>query len=154
MVRNLLLALGLVAGLSAWLAHGAADAADPAFCGKYASDAMKAVSQANYLKCGFKGPRWTGDKKNHLAWCLFVPSGAAKFETDARANDLKLCTCQWYADQTMVQIAMNIAKKCKFTGLRWLDSKKAHYNWCFNANPPFSAMQNEMDIRKKMLKGC
>jgi hypothetical protein len=36
----------------------------------------------------------------------------------------------------------------------WLDSKKAHYNWCFNANPPFSAMQNEMDIRKKMLKGC
>jgi len=30
MVRNLLLALGLVAGLSAWLAQGAADAADPA----------------------------------------------------------------------------------------------------------------------------
>ena len=33
-------------------------------------------------------------------------------------------------------------------------SKKAHYDWCFNANSPFSAMLNEIDIRKKMLKGC
>jgi hypothetical protein len=64
------------------------------------------------------GPRWTGNKNNHLAWCLFVPPGAAQFETDARAKDLKFCTCQWYADQTMVQIAMNIAMKCNFTGLR------------------------------------
>ena len=68
-------------------------------------------------------------------------------------GQLKLCTCQWYADQTMVQ-TMNIANKCKFAGLRWLESKKAHYDWCFNANPPFNAMLNEIDIRKKMLKGC
>jgi hypothetical protein len=54
----------------------------------------------------------------------------------------------------MVQIATNIADKCGFTGLRWLESKQAHYDWCFNMNPPFSAIQNELDIRKKTLKGC
>lgn len=154
MARNLLLALGLLIGLGAVLAYGAANAADPVFCGKYVSDAVKAVSAANHLKCGFKGPRWGKEKGGHMAWCLIVPPNIAQSETDARAGQLKLCTCQWYADQTMVQIAMNIANKCKFTGLRWLDSKKAHYDWCFNANPPFSAMLNEIDIRKKMLKGC
>ena len=109
---------------------------------------------AKHLKCGFQGPRWNNDKTSHMAWCLFVPQNIALSETDARSANLKLCTCQWYADQTMVQIAMNIANKCGFTGLRWLDDKKAHYDWCFNVNPPFSAMSNEIDIRKKMLKGC
>jgi hypothetical protein len=66
-----------------------------------------------------------------MAWCLFVPQNVAQSETDARATKLKLCTC---ADQTMVQIATNIANKCGFTGLRWLESKQAHYDWCFNAN--------------------
>ena len=154
MVRNILLGFAVIAGLCACLVSGAAHAGDPIFCGKYTSDAMSAVSQAKYLKCGFVGSRWTNEKNNHMAWCLFVPTSAAKFETDARAKELKFCTCKWYADQTMVQVAINIAKKCKFTGTRWLDSKKAHYEWCANFNPPFSALQNEIDIRKKMLKGC
>ena len=154
MYRYLLLALGLLAGLGAYLASGAANAADPVYCGQYTSDAMKSVLLAKHLKCGFQGPRWNNDKTSHMAWCLFVPQNIAQSETDARSADLKLCTCQWYADQTMVQIAMNIANKCGFTGLRWLDDKKAHYDWCFNVNPPFSAMSNEIDIRKKMLKGC
>jgi hypothetical protein len=154
MYRYLLLALGLLAGLGAYLASGAANAADPVYCGQYTSDAIKSVLLAKHLKCGFQGPRWNNDKTSHMAWCLFVPQNIAQSETDARSADLKLCTCQWYADQTMVQIAMNIANKCGFTGLRWLDDKKAHYDWCFNVNPPFSAMSNEIDIRKKMLKGC
>ena len=154
MFRNLLLALGLLAGLGACLTSGAVNAADPVYCGQYTSEALKSVLLAKHLKCGFQGPRWNNDKGSHMAWCLFVPQNVAQSETDARAANLKLCTCQWYADQTMVQIAMNIANKCGFTGLRWLDDKKAHYDWCFNANPPFSAMTNEIDIRKKMLKGC
>jgi len=154
MYRYLLLALGLLAGLGAYLASGAANAADPVYCGQYTSDAIKSVLLAKHLKCGFQGPRWNNDKTSHMAWCLFVPQNIAQSETDARSANLKLCTCQWYADQTMVQIAMNIANKCGFTGLRWLDDKKAHYDWCFNVNPPFSAMSNEIDIRKKMLKGC
>jgi hypothetical protein len=130
------------------------NAADPVYCGHYTSDAIKSVLLAKHLKCGFQGPRWNNDKGSHMAWCLFVPQNIAQSETDARAANLKLCTCQWYADQTMVQIAMNIANKCGFTGLRWLENKQAHYYWCFNSNPPFSAMTNEIDIRKKMLKGC
>lgn len=154
MYRYLLLALGLLAGLGAYLASGAANAADPVYCGQYTSAAIKSVLLAKHLKCGFQGPRWNNDKTSHMAWCLFVPQNIAQSETDARSANLKLCTCQWYADQTMVQIAMNIANKCGFSGLRWLDDKKAHYDWCFNVNPPFSAMSNEIDIRKKMLKGC
>ena len=114
MARNLLLALGLLIGLGAVLAYGAVNAADPVFCGNV-SDAVKAVSAANHLKCGFKGPRWGKEKGGHMAWCLFVPPNIAESETDARAAQLKVCTCQWYADQTMVQIAMNIANKCSFT---------------------------------------
>ena len=85
MARNLLLALGLLVGLGAVLADGAANAADPVFCGKYVSDAVKAVSAANHLKCGFKGPRWGKDKGGHMAWCLIVPPNIAQSETDARA---------------------------------------------------------------------
>jgi hypothetical protein len=85
---------------------------------------------------------------------MLVDSNLAHSESDARAAELKQCTCNWYADHTMVQIAMNIANKCGFTGLRWLESKQVHYDWCFNMNPPFSAMENEIDIRKKMLNGC
>jgi len=154
MYRNLLVVLGLLAGLGASLTSSAVNAADPVYCGQYTSDAMKSVLLAKHLKCGFQGPRWNNDKASHMAWCLFVPQNIAQSETDARSANLKLCTCQWYADQTMVQIAMNIANKCGFTGLRWLDDKKAHYDWCFNVNPPFSATSNEIDIRKKMLKGC
>ena len=43
MFRNLLLALGLLIGLGAYLAGGAVNAADPLFCGKYTSDALKSV---------------------------------------------------------------------------------------------------------------
>ena len=154
MVRKCLLTSGLAFILVAFAANSAANAADPVFCAKYANDAEHSVQLAKHIKCGFQGPRWTKDQAPHMAWCLLMPPNVAQSESDARATELKLCTCQWYADQTMVQIATNIADKCGFTGLRWLESKQAHYDWCFNMNPPFDAMQNEIDIRKKMLKGC
>ncbi|HEX2446866.1 MAG TPA: hypothetical protein VHK26_01595 [Methyloceanibacter sp.] len=154
MYRRRVLGFGVVFAFFAIAAIHAASAADPTYCAKYASDAEKAASLAKKLGCGFQGPRWGMDKGPHMAWCLLVDPKLAHSETEARSADLKLCSCQQYADQTMVQVAINIAKKCGFTGLRWLDNKKAHYNWCFNANPGLKAMQNEIDIRKQMLKGC
>ena len=41
----------------------------------------------------------------------------------------------------MVQVATNTAKKWGFTGLRWLDDKKAHYDWCANFKPGMDAMR-------------
>lgn len=154
MSRKCLLIFGLMIALGALAANSAAQAADPVYCTKYANDADKSVKLAIHLKCGFQGPRWTKGTSPHFAWCLIVDQGLAQSESDARAADLKQCTCEWYANQTMVQVATNIANKCGFTGLRWLEDKKAHFDWCFNANPPFSAMENEIDIRRKMLKGC
>ena len=154
MSRTFLLTLGLLLGLGALLTNGAATAGDPVFRNKYANDAEKSVQLAKHLKCGFQGPRWIKEKSAHMAWCILVDPNLAHSESNARAAELKQCTCTWYADHTMVQIAMNIANKCGFSGLRWLESKQAHYDWCFNMNPPFSAMDNEIDIRKKMLNGC
>ena len=152
MYRVGLLALGLIFTVGAVAIPGA-KAADPGFCKKYANEAEQSVSFAKALKCGFQGPRWVGGKGPHFSWYLLVDKGLAQSETDARRADLKACTCQWYADQPMVQIAMNTAKKCGFNGLRWLDDKTAHYNWCFNANPGIAAMKSELSIRKKMLNG-
>jgi hypothetical protein len=154
MARSVLLVSGLLAGLAAMLALGTADAADPAFCGKYSSEALKSVQAAKQLKCGFGGPRWNNNQGLHMGWCLASPPQAAHFESAARASALKLCTCDWYANHTMVQVWRNIAEKCGFGGVRWLESRKAHYEWCKNVNPPFHALKNELDIRKKMLKGC
>jgi hypothetical protein len=90
----------------------------------------------------------------HLAWCLIVDETLAQSEADARASELQDCTCHWYADQTMVQIASNIANKCGFTGLLRLDAKQAHFDWCAKMNPGMNAMKNEIKIRDGRLKGC
>jgi hypothetical protein len=131
-----------------------ARAADPVFCGKYANNADKAVKLAKQLKCGFQGLRWGKGTSGHLAWCLIVDETLAQSEADARASELQDCTCHWYADQTMVQIASNIANKCGFTGLRWLDDKQAYFDWCSKMNPGMNAMKNEIKIRDGMLKCC
>jgi hypothetical protein len=154
MSRRCALAISLITALGLLAAQGSARAADPLFCEGYAKDASKSVKLAIHLNCGFQGPRWIKDPNAHKFWCLIADQKTAQGETDARATELKACTCQWYADQTMVQIATNIAKKCGFTGLRWLDDKKAHHDWCANFNPSLDAMMNEIEIRKTMLKGC
>jgi hypothetical protein len=154
MGRRCALVLSLLAVFGLFAPGDFARAADPAFCGKYANDADKSATLAKQLKCGFSGPRWAKNPSGHLAWCLIVDEKLAQSETDTRAKDLKDCTCQWYADQTMVQIATNIANKCGFTGLRWLDDKQAHYDWCFKMDPGLDAMKSELKIRKDLLKGC
>ena len=154
MSRRRQLILGLIFTLAAFAANDVARGADLAFCNKYANQADKSVKLAKQLKCGFQGPRWAKGTSGHIAWCLIVDQALAQLEADARAKDLKDCTCDWYADQTMVQIATNIANKCGFTGLRWLDDKQAHHDWCFNMNPGLDAMKSEIKIRDQMLKGC
>ena len=87
-------------------------------------------------------PRWGSDINGHRLWCLIADqNNTAQAETDNRAKDIEKCTCQWYADQTMVQVATNTAKKWGFTGLHWLDDKKAHYDWCANFKPGMDAMR-------------
>jgi hypothetical protein len=147
-------AFGLIFVIAAFAANHVARAADPLFCNQYANQADKSAKLAKQFKCGFQGPRWGKGTSGHLAWCLIVDQGLAQSEADIRATELKPCICHWYADNTMVQIATNIANKCGFTGLRWIDNKQAHYDWCFNQNPGLDAMKSEMKIREGMLNGC
>ena len=90
-----------------------------------------------------------------MAWCLFVPQNIAQSETDARAAQPEalhvpmVCRPDHGADRH----EHRQQKRLHRPALR-LENKQAHYDWCFNSNPPCSAMTNEIDIRKKMLKGC
>jgi hypothetical protein len=153
MSRRYVLVVSLIA-VGLFAPTNPAPAADPGFCDGYAKEASQKVKLNNKLKCGFQGPRWGSDINGHRLWCLIADQNTAQAETDNRAKDIEKCTCQWYADQTMVQVATNTAKKCGFTGLRWLDDKKAHYDWCANFKPGMDAMMHEMKARKNMLKGC
>lgn len=154
MSPRLAVALSLLCALGLLVPISSTRAADPVFCDGYANAAAQSMKLANKFNCGFQGPRWIKDPNAHRLWCLIVDEKLAQTESDARATDIHGCICQWYADQTMVQIAINVAKKCGFTGLRWLDDKKAHYDWCANFNPGVPAMMGEMKARKSMLKGC
>lgn len=148
----LVLSLIVAAGLLAPIAP--TRAADPAFCDGYAKEAKEKAKLNNKLNCGFQGPRWSNDVNGHRIWCLIADQNTAQAETNNRALDIEKCTCQWYADKAMDQVAANKAKNCGFTGLRWLDDKQAHYDWCAKIKPGMDAMMSEVKARKSMLKGC
>jgi len=148
------LAIGLLFALAGFAVNTSANAADPQFCDGYAKKAFKTAKLNQQLNCGFQGPRWILDKNGHRAWCLIVPENIADVETQAREAEMKGCICNWYADKAMAQVNENKARNCGFGGLRWIDIRQGHYDWCFNSNPGMDAMKSEIDARKKMLKGC
>lgn len=129
-----------------------AKAADPQFCDAYATKAFSAAKAISEFNCGFQGPRWLLDENAHRFWCLIVPEPTAQGETGAREAQIKGCTCNWYADTAMAQIADNKARNCGFGGLRWLDSRRGHYDWCNVFNPGLPAMKGENNTRAAMLQ--
>jgi hypothetical protein len=55
------------------------------------------------------------DENAHRFWCLIAPEPTAQGETGAREAQIKGCSCNWYADTAMAQIAENKAE----LRLRW-----------------------------------
>jgi hypothetical protein len=121
-------------------------------CDAYATKAFSAAKAISEFNCGFQGPRWLLDENAHRFWCLIVPEPTAQGETGAREAQIKGCTCNWYADTAMAQIADNKARNCGFGGLRWLDSRRGHYDWCNVFNPGLPAMKGENNTRAAMLQ--
>lgn len=144
--------LGLLSVFAIIAINTGANAADPQYCDSYATKAFNAAKLNNEFSCGFQGPRWLLDENGHRIWCLIVPKATAQGEASIRETKLKGCTCNWYADKAMAQIADNKARNCSFGGLRWIDSRQGHYDWCNKFDPSLPAMKGEINTRKAMLQ--
>jgi hypothetical protein len=89
-------------------------AANPAYCAKYANLAVAQQNKNVVLGCGLTGPRWMNNYGLHYSWCLGAPLAAAKAETHARIAGLQQC-----AAASPVKTFANP----KFNGLR--------LDWCY-----------------------
>lgn len=150
MKANILLA-GLLSALILLAGLAGAQAANPQFCDSYAKQAFKAAKQNNQFNCGFQGPRWLLDVNGHRFWCSIASEAQANAETSARASEMSGCVCNWYADTAMAQVKENKQRNCGFNGLRWIDSRQGHHDWCKSFNPGLPAMKGEIATRKAML---
>lgn len=148
------LAAALLSALMLILLSPAANAANPQFCDTYAKKAFKAAKENTQFNCGFQGPRWLLDVNGHRLWCSLVPEAMAQAETNARQSEMSGCVCNWYADKAMAQVKENKQRNCGFDGLRWINSRQAHHDWCANFNPGMNAMKGEIATRKAMLNQC
>jgi hypothetical protein len=60
-------------------------------CATYGYVALKQARENERRKCGFTGPRWSVDLKQHVAWCATVGPPDWKTELRERAKALEKC---------------------------------------------------------------
>lgn len=145
-------ALFLVSALAILGANVTAQAANAQFCEAHAKQAFKAAKQNNKFNCGLQGPRWILDLNGHRFWCSIASEAQANAETAARQSEMSGCVCNWYADKAFAQVQKAKQRNCGFNGLRWIDSRQGHHDWCTNFNPGLPAMKGEIATRKAMLQ--
>jgi hypothetical protein len=144
----------LLSGISVLAASPIASAADPQFCKDYAERAAQEAARAERFDCAFHGPRWMKDAELHRGWCLGAAKTVVEAEAAPRSTDLRLCMCEWYADQAAAQSAMSAAHDCQFAGPRWTPDRSAHYRWCVLADAPLATLESEIKTRDALLAKC
>jgi hypothetical protein len=128
-----------------------AQGAGAQFCDTYANKAFEAAKQNNEFACGFQGTRWLLDLNGHRFWCSITSEAQATAETNARAAEIGPCICNWYADKATAQVDEAKQRNCGFQGLRWIDNRQGHHDWCNNFNPGVAAMKGEIATRQAQL---
>jgi hypothetical protein len=146
--------IGVLTCLGIFAFNGSVGAAEATFCDGYARQAADEAVLALKFHCDFHGWRWVTDIETHLGWCLGTPKAAVEDAAAARANDVRLCTCQWYADRTIEQVAISLTKACNFTGPRWSEDRSAHYRWCVLYKVPLAELESEIKTREGLLAKC
>jgi hypothetical protein len=149
----------LRSGLSLFVAGilavpGFAAAADVSFCRDYAVEAAQQATLAVRFACKFHGPRWSNDADAHGEWCRASSNAAVQAEADSRATDLRLCMCDWYANNALSQAKANDARGCGFTGPRWSLDRSAHYRWCVLDKAPLKTLESEIKTWQQLLAQC
>jgi hypothetical protein len=54
-------------------------------CRAYARTAAQFAAENRKLKCGFSGPRWSGDAQGHFGWCMALRENESAAGTDIAA---------------------------------------------------------------------
>jgi len=130
------------------------------FCRNYASTAVDRNRQNISRRCGYSGNRWSNDYKGHYNWCTGVSRSTANGETNARTRDLERCGgeggnnsfCRNYASTAVDQNRQNTSRSCGYSGNRWSNDYKGHYNWCTGVSR--STANGETDARVRNLQRC
>jgi hypothetical protein len=116
-----------------------------AACGDYSRKAVVQYERNIRLRCDFGGPRWSGDRESHFAWCLTTRRDARQ-ESDIRRRMLDDCAsrraatggarhaaCDTYTRIAVVQAKAAQKFDCHFRGLEWSADSDTHYRWCMRA---------------------
>jgi hypothetical protein len=154
MTKARALTLIMLSGIAVLAAGTIANAAGPEFCDGYAEQAAHQSELAERFKCAFHGPRWVDDIEAHRDWCRNTAAAAVDAEAASRTRDLRLCMCQWYAEQARAQAAASAAHNCPYTGPRWTLDEGAHYRWCVLYKASLSELESEIATRKELLVKC
>ena len=128
-------------------------------CREYARTAVRRNRENIERECGFTGSRWSNDYNGHYNWCTKASKSSADYETRAREQGLDTCggqkvdnVCEQYARTAVRRNKENIERRCGFTGSRWSNNYKGHYDWC--AGVGRSSADYETRARAKMLRDC
>lgn len=140
--------------LSVLFVSGFAAAADATVCDAYAEQAAQQATLAVRFACKFHGPRWSNDADAHREWCRASSKAAVQAEADSRITDIRLCMCDWYANNALSQAKANDARGCGFSGPRWSLDRSTHYRWCVLDKAPLKTLESEIKTRQELLAKC
>lgn len=138
------------------------------FCNEYADDAVEQQETNKKRDCGYSGPRWSGRRTRHFAWCMIFPK-QAEAEQDVRQKQLRECrqearrerrretagkraSCDTYAKTAVIQAKANRKYKCGFKGGEWGTRERRHFRWCMRARRTYLA--DETRYRLVQLQKC
>ena len=140
-------------------------------CRHYALTAVNYNIEARKLKCGFRPPVWSNNHQMHYDWCMRGNNfKIADRENVKRAGRLSKCVakakmpppppppsgpdlCDRYANEAVKTAAKADALGCGFVGPRWLQSYKAHYNFC-KSKPHPAVLKAEHTARDQQYAVC
>lgn len=168
---------GACLALAAALMAPSASAQGRDDCDSYAREAVDQAQRNERLNCGYEGPRWSGNRQGHFAWCLISPRQARE-ENEARGDLLQKCehrsnrqerreerrddrrservgkraNCDTYSKIAEAQTNANQKYDCGYRGGEWSTDSRAHFGWCMVNKRDF--MLDEMRYRAVELQKC
>lgn len=81
-------------GMAVVALASAGPASAQANCQWYGTTALKQQQDNERLKCGFTGPSWHSDLKQHMAWCASAPPELWREQARKRDQDLAACAAK------------------------------------------------------------
>ncbi len=131
-------------------------------CQLFAQTAEDIADSAGRNNCQLTPTKWLGGFDAAYSWCRRNKDDANEdVLSDARAA-LSSCLrrgggpfvkrCDNYAQRAVKQYGKARSNECGFSGSRWHDGYRAHYQWCLKVDP--WDIRNETQVRADTLERC